>query len=289
MPHYVLNFKHEFNLNVMKRFVVSYEKGETPNPCIDCNKYIKFSGLLLRARQLECECMATGHYARIEKQGARWVLKRGVDAEKDQSYFLYMMTQEQLARAKFPLGALTKKRVREIALEADFINAKKADSQDICFVPDGKYGEFIAKYNNKALVEGDILDINGNVIGRHRGHENYTIGQRRGLGVSSNSGALYVCKKDAMNNTVTLAGENELYKKSCIINQLNLIAVDSLYNPLRLSVKKNYLHKGAPAIVTQLDDDRALIEFENEERAITPGQAAVFYDGDAVLGGGTIV
>ncbi|MDR2468582.1 MAG: tRNA 2-thiouridine(34) synthase MnmA [Spirochaetaceae bacterium] len=288
IPHYVLNFKDEFARTVIDKFIRVYEEGGTPNPCIDCNRYVKFNTLLFRARQLEFDYLVTGHYACIEKSGTRWLLKKGRDAHKDQSYVLAMMTQEQLEHTVFPLGNMTKDEVRELATELGFINARKHDSQDICFVPDGDYGRFLEKWIGKHYAEGNILDVRGEVIGQHRGYVRYTIGQRRGLGISS-AERLFVCKKSAQDNTVTLGPESTLYSKSMLINDLNFIACEKLSAPLRLTVKTRYMQREEPARVEQRDVTTLYVEFDEPQRAITAGQTAVLYDSDIVIGAGTIM
>jgi tRNA-specific 2-thiouridylase len=287
MPHYVLNFSRDFEEQVIRRFVESYERGLTPNPCIDCNRYIKFSRLLRRVRELDYDYLVTGHYARIEKSGDRFLLKKALDPKKDQSYVLYAMTREQLARTILPLGTLTKDEVRRIALEQGFVNANKSDSQDICFVPGGDYGRFIENYRGAAGPGGDIIDRSGRVLGRHRGHLRYTLGQRRGLGLSFPI-PMYVSAKSATDNTVTLSPESSLYTRSLSARDINLIACDTLAAPLRVSVKTRYLQKEEPALAVQEEEDRLRIIFDRPQRAVTPGQAAVLYDGDLVVGGGTI-
>ncbi|AEF83694.1 tRNA (5-methylaminomethyl-2-thiouridylate)-methyltransferase [Treponema primitia ZAS-2] len=289
MPHYVLNFAGEFRDKVIRRFIETYEQGATPNPCIDCNRFIKFSRLLERARQLEFDTIVTGHYARIEQDGpeGRFLLKKALDAKKDQSYVLYAMTQDQLANTQFPLGELTKPQVRDIAEARGFVNARKHDSQDICFVPDRDYGSFIEQYSGKTFDQGNIIDEEGRILGRHKGLVRYTIGQRRGLGVAMNE-PVYVKAKSVADNTVTLGPEESLYTKSLTASDLNLIAYSRLERPLRLSVKTRYLQAEQPAIAEQIGEDTLSIEFDAPQRAITPGQAVVLYDGDVVVGGGTI-
>lgn len=286
-PHYVLNLKDDFKKDVIEKFIRVYEEGGTPNPCIDCNRYLKFKKLMLRARALEFDYIATGHYARVEKSGGRYLLLKGADALKDQSYVLYTMTQNELASVLFPLGGLTKNEVREIAQKQGFINAKKHDSQDICFVPDGDYGSFIETHTGKKFKEGVILDVHGNAIGRHRGHIHYTSGQRRGLGVSAPE-ALYVCAKSPRDNTVTLGKEELLYSKNLNAKEINLIACDSIKTPLRVTVKTRYMRNEDAGTVEQTGDETFRVEFEKPQRAVTPGQAVVLYDGDIVVGGGTI-
>jgi tRNA-specific 2-thiouridylase len=289
MPHYVLNFTDVFQRQVICRFIETYEAGGTPNPCIDCNRYIKFDRLLFKARQLDFDLLVTGHYARIERESGsgRFLLKKAVDAKKDQSYVLYCLTQEQLASTRFPLGDLTKAKVREIASELGFINAAKQDSQDICFVPDGDYGAFMERYRGRKYPEGNIIDLDGRILGRHRGIVRYTLGQRRGLGVALNE-PVYVAAKNMADNTVTLGPESSLYTKTLTAHHINLIACPRLDKPLRVTVKTRYLQQEKPALAVQTGPDELRIEFDEGQRAITPGQAAVLYDGDIVIGGGAI-
>ncbi len=289
IPYYVFNFSDKFREKVMDRFVYAYENGATPNPCIDCNRFLKFDKLYLRAKELGCDYVATGHYARIEKDrtSGRYLLKKAIDSTKDQSYVLYSMTQEQLAHTLFPLGEYPKAQVREIAARQGFQNAKKHDSQDICFVPDGRYAEFIEGYTGKLYPQGDLLDERGNVIGRHDGIIRYTIGQRKGLGISA-AAPLYVTKIDPQNNTVTLGRSEALYSRSLTAADLNLIAVDKIERPLRVKAKIRYRQSEQWATVVQTDTDKAEVVFDEPQRAVTKGQAVVFYDGDVVVGGGTI-
>ena len=289
IPHYVLNFTEEFDQQVIRRFVETYEQGATPNPCIDCNRYIKFNLLLLRTRQIDFDCLVSGHYARIQRDpiSGRFLLKKSLDGKKDQSYVLYCLTQEQLERSRFPLGELSKPEVRKIAGEKGFINAAKSESQDICFVPGGGYGDFIEAYTGKTYPEGDIIDCGGKTLGRHRGIIRYTIGQRRGLGVAANE-PVYVAAKSAADNTVTLGPDSSLYGRSLVATDINLIACADIAKPLRVTVKTRYLQTEQPALAEQTGEDTLRVEFETPQRAITPGQAAVLYDGDIVVGGGTI-
>ncbi|MDR1985904.1 MAG: tRNA 2-thiouridine(34) synthase MnmA [Treponema sp.] len=288
IPHYTLNFSAAFADQVIRPFVETYEKGETPNPCIDCNRHIKFRGLLQRAKQLAREYLITGHYARIEPQGSRFLLKKARDPKKDQSYVLYAMTQEQLAHTVFPLGDLTKAEVRAIALEAGLLNARKQDSQDICFVPEGDYAHFIEAYRGKPAAPGNILDETGLLLGQHRGLIRYTIGQRRGLGLSFPE-PRYVLAKSPADNTLILGREAGLYTQRLYADTLNLIAWDEPEKPRRVTVKTRYLQAEQPAWAVQVAPDRIRVDFDTPQRAITPGQAAVLYDGDVVLGGGTIL
>jgi len=287
IPHYVLNYTSEFTRHVIEPFIESYKQGDTPNPCIECNRYLKFSLLIRRALELEAETLVTGHYAQIEKCGDRWLLKKGIDAHKDQSYVLYMMDQEALSRTVFPLGTLTKAMVRELAAARGLSNAKKEESQDICFVDHGDYADFIESYTGKPSPAGDIIDTEGKVVGRHRGLIRYTLGQRRGLGVAYNT-PVYAAAKNIEANTLVIGGESSLYSRSFATRQINLIACENLFQPQRLKVKTRYLQKEQWAQVEQTGPDTISVDFEEPQRAVTPGQAAVFYDGDIVVGGGTI-
>ena len=288
IPHYVLNYTEEFTKYVIKPFIASYEKGETPNPCIECNRHLKFSLLPRRVKELEAETLVTGHYAQIEKSGDRWLLKKGADSKKDQSYVLFMMSQEELAHTSLPLGKLSKAEVREIAASRGLANAEKTESQDICFVDDGDYAFFIETYTGKVYPEGNITDIEGKILGRHRGLIHYTLGQRRGLGIAFNT-PIYVKAKNIDTNTLVVGDESTLYTKTFSANQVNFIACENITQPLRLGVKTRYLQKESSALVIQTGPDTIRVEFDEPHRAITPGQAAVFYDGDIVVGGGTIM
>lgn len=286
-PHYVFNFKDEFKKEVIQRFVDAYENDLTPNPCIDCNQFLKFEKLWQRARELGCNYIATGHYANIEKQGDRYVLKKAADISKDQSYVLYRLDQEKLAHTLFPLGNMTKDKIREIAAENGFVNANKPDSQDICFVPDGDYVAFIERYTGKIYPDGKFLDKDGKVIGTHHGSIRYTIGQRKGLGMGFGK-PMYVCAKCGADNTVTLSDNESLFSKELEARDLNWIAFDELKQPIRVNAKIRYSHKGAAATVYP-NGDTVKVVFDEPQRAITPGQALVMYDGDIVVGGGTII
>ncbi len=290
IEHYVFNMKKEFADGVIDRFVAAYFGGSTPNPCIDCNRYVKFEGLFRRAEQLECDCMVTGHYAVVEFDcgSGRYLLKKAADASKDQTYFLYSLTQRQLSRTIFPLGDLTKPEVREIAEENGFINSRKRDSQDICFVPDGDYVRFLEEYSGRSCGEGDFLDTGGNVIGRHNGAVRYTIGQRRGLGMGFNK-PMYVCAKDMDNNTVTLGDNSDLYSTRIKAREVTMSAVERLDRPMRVTAKLRYSQREEWATLEQLDDDTIQLEFDRPQRAAASGQAAVCYDGDTVVCGGTII
>ena len=292
--HYVYNFKDIFNEKVIKNFIDSYERCLTPNPCIDCNRYIKFEGLLERAVTLGCDYIATGHYARIEfdEEKGRWLLKKANSEEgendKDQSYVLYNLTQDQLSHVLFPLGSMKKSEVRRIAEENGLINAAKPDSQDICFVPDGNYASFIEKSTGRKSPAGDVVNSEGKVVGRHDGLINYTIGQRKGLGIAFGK-PTYVIGKNSSDNTLVVGSEQELLKKSLIADDLNWISIPELTEPIICKAKTRYRMQEQPCVVYPEPDGRVYVEFNEPQRAITPGQRVVFYDGDIVIGGGVIV
>ncbi len=290
IPFYVLNFKENFRREVMERFVSAYERGETPNPCIDCNRYIKFEGLMERAEEIGCDHVATGHYARVSYNGetGRWLLKKGLDPSKDQSYVLYSLTQEQLSRLLLPLGELTKEQVRSIAEENGFVNAKKRDSQDICFVPDGDYAAFIERYAGKKFPPGSFVGSGGEIYGQHKGIIHYTVGQRKGLGLSFPQ-PMYVCKIDPAANEVLLGEHERLFSTELAAEDINLISRAEIPEPMRVTAKVRYRHAEQPATVVQTDTDRIKVIFDQPQRAITRGQAVVLYDGDIVVGGGKIV
>lgn len=290
IPHYVFNFKERFEQNVISRFIRQYSEGGTPNPCIDCNKYIKFKELLERAKLMSQDFIATGHYCinEYDKASERYLLKRPTDRNKDQTYVLYALTQEQLAATLFPLGSLTKPQVRALAESGGFINAKKPDSQDICFVPDGKYADFIERYTGNAAVQGDFINIDGSPIGRHGGVIRYTIGQRKGLGMGFGK-PVFVIEKNLADNTVVLGDEKHLFSNRLVVDEVNFIPFDTLTAPLKVKAKVRYRQAEEPALLHPLEDGKVMVEFDEPQRAITKGQAAVFYDGDIVVGGGVIV
>ncbi len=287
IPYYVFNFKEGFRENVIKRFVEAYESGKTPNPCIDCNRYMKFDKLFERAKILGCDYVVTGHYARIEETDGEFYLKKALDETKDQSYVLYSMTQEQLAHTMFPLGNMRKSEVRELAEENQFINAAKPDSQDICFVPDGDYASFLERYTGKKYTPGPFLDINGNVLGTHKGFVRYTIGQRKGLGIAFGK-PMYVERIDVANNAVILAEDSDLYADTLTAAEFHWISGKTPVTEIKCQAKIRYRHKEQPAVAYPQPDGTVKIVFEQTQRAITPGQAVVLYDGDIVLGGGRI-
>ena len=289
IPYEVLDFTADFREQIIEKFVRVYEAGGTPNPCIDCNKYMKFRHLLDWARAHGMEYVVTGHYARVEQDEAtgRFLLKKGLDEGKDQSYVLYNLTQEQLAHIRLPLGGLHKTEVREIAEQHKFVNARKHDSQDICFVQNGSYADFIEQYTGKTYPPGDFVDTDGNVLGQHRGVIRYTIGQRKGLGLALPA-PLYVKSVDIEKNTVTLSPESELFKKELTASGINLISVAEIKEPMHIKAKVRYRQPEQWATVTQTGPDSLKVVFDEPQRAITCGQSVVLYDGDRVLGGGTI-
>ena len=286
MPYYVFNFKDEFEEKVINKFIRTYENGGTPNPCIDCNRYLKFEKLFQRMNELGFDYVVTGHYAIVEEKDGWFYLKKGSDDTKDQSYVLYSLTQNQLAHIQFPLGEYSKTEIRKIAEEQHFLNARKRDSQDICFVPDGDYAKFIEGYLGKTYPDGDFVDINGNVIGRHHGIIRYTTGQRKGLGVAFGK-PMYVADKDIEKNTVTLCTNDELFSREVNAVDFNLLVPD-LPNEFKCKarVRYNMKEQGATAY---LDGGKLKLIFDEPQRAITKGQAVVLYDGDTVIGGGTII
>ena len=287
--HYVFNFTDDFDRQVIQKFVSSYEQGLTPNPCIDCNRYMKFNRLLRRAMELGCGWVVSGHYAQIRQDPAtgRYLLYKAADSAKDQTYFLACLNQEQLAHIQFPLGSLTKTQVREIAAENGFINARKRDSQDIWFVPDGAYGAFLQRYTGKPYPEGDFLNLQGQVVGQHRGAACYTRGQRKGLGLAMGA-PVYVCSKDMQRNTVTVGPNEALFSPALRAGDWNWYPFPSLTQPMRVTAKTRHSQFEQSATVYPEEGGFARVEFDVPQRAVTPGQAVVLYDGDIVIGGGTI-
>lgn len=290
MKFHVFNFTEQFREHVICNFVESYEAGLTPNPCVECNRHLKFDLLLQRANILGFDYLVSGHYARISRdpQTGRYLMHKAMDKNKDQSYFLYMLNQQQLAQIRFPLGEKTKEEVRNIAENQGFINAKKHDSQDICFVPDGDYVTFMQSFSNKKYTPGAFLDQNGNVVGRHQGAVCYTIGQRKGLGLAMGE-PVYVCGKDMENNTVTVGPNEALFSTTLLADRWNWLPFPALTQPLRVKAKTRSRMTEQPAWVYPTEDGAAKVVFDEPQRAITPGQAVVLYDGDLVVGGGTII
>ena len=287
IPHHVFNFSEDFRARVIDKFIASYLAGRTPNPCIDCNHYLKFSRLYHRAKELGCDVIVTGHYARIEESEGRWFLKKALDPEKDQSYVLYQLDQDQLAHTRFPLGRLTKPEVRAIAEAKGFVNARKPDSQDICFVPDGDYARVIQLRTGAVPEPGDFVDQSGKVLGRHRGIIHYTVGQRRGLGLSFDE-PYYVVRIGPAANTVTLGPKEALFSTRAIVPSFHWISGQVPAAPIRCAAKIRYRHPEQPCLLTPLAEGGVQLDFDQPQRAITPGQSAVVYDGDTVLGGGEL-
>ncbi len=288
IEHRVYNLEKEFHDKVIKNFIDTYVNGGTPNPCVECNRFLKFGALFDAEIPKYSDYVATGHYARIEQDGkGRFLLKRAKDEKKDQTYMLWSLNQEQLSHSLFPLGDYTKPEIREIGAQNGFVNAAKSDSQDICFIPDGDYAKFIEDTLGKTFAEGNYIDEDGNVLGRHKGVIHYTVGQRKGLGISMNK-HIFVTDKNPKNNTVTLADEDRLFKKSVIIKGINLIPFDKLDVPIKVQAKIRYSQKSADAIATQIDNERILLEFDEAQRAPARSQSAVLYDGEYVIGGGII-
>ena len=287
--HYVFNFKDDFDRQVIQKFVTGYEQGLTPNPCIDCNRHLKFDRLLRRAQELGCNWVVSGHYAQIRQDpvSGRYLLYKAADRTKDQTYFLACLNQEQMAHIQFPLGGLTKTQVRQIAQENGFVNARKRDSQDICFVPDGDYGAFLQRYTGKTYPEGDFLDLQGQVVGHHRGAACYTLGQRKGLGLAMGA-PVYVCAKDMQRNTVTVGPGEALFSPALLAGDWNWYPFPTLTAPMRVTVKTRHSQFEQPATVYPEENGFARVVFDAPQRAVTPGQAVVLYDGDMVVGGGTI-
>jgi tRNA-specific 2-thiouridylase len=289
IPHFVVDFRHEFERSVIDDFCREYAKGRTPNPCVRCNRFIKFDLFFERARRLGADFMATGHYARLglDPASGRRLLKKGIDPDKDQSYFLYPLTQAELARTLFPVGQWTKTEIRRLAAKHKLPVAQKRESQEICFIPDNDYPGFLKGRFPEAFRPGPIVNLDGKTIGEHGGIAHFTVGQRKGMGIAAPR-PLYVVAVDAGRNTI-VAGENEdLYNRRLEATDLNWIARDKLNEPKTLRAKIRYKHAESPALVIPLDEDRVLVEFEKAQRAVTPGQAVVFYDGDDVVGGGLI-
>ena len=290
IKHYVFNFTEEFQQQVMDQFVAVYQAGGTPNPCIECNRYLKFGKLLQRARELSCDVLVSGHYAKVQQDPAtgRYLLMRAADRAKDQTYFLACLSQQQLSRIRFPLGDLTKAQVRELAEKHGFLNARKHDSQDICFVPGGDYTAFLTAYTGKELEPGDFLNTQGQVVGRHRGAVCYTIGQRKGLGLAMGE-PVYVCAKDMAAKTVTVGPNEALFSRELWAKDWVFFPFEQLTEPLAVTAKIRHSQFDRKATVYPEADGLARVVFDEPQRAISPGQAVVLYQGEMVIGGGTIV
>ena len=290
IPFYVFDCSDEFQNRVINKFIDTYEKGATPNPCLDCNRYMKFGALYRKARELGCNYIATGHYAvtELDKTTGRYLLKKAADSAKDQSYVLYSLSQEILRHVILPLGRHTKSEIRTIAQENGFVNSHKKESQDICFVPDGDYASFIERERGKTYPPGEFVTTDGEIVGRHSGIIRYTIGQRKGLGVSYRV-PLYVCAKDMEHNRVILTEGRDLFSKEVTAADINLISVDRIEDGMRVSARTRYNMKEQPATAYQTDDNTIKVVFDEPQRAAAPGQALVLYSGKSVVGGGTII
>jgi tRNA-specific 2-thiouridylase len=294
IPYYVVNHQERFERDVIRPFVEEYLSGRTPIPCSLCNNHLKFDQLLIVAQQIGADALATGHYARVgfDQTSGRWLLKRPADRSKDQTYFLFGLTQDQLSRTLFPLGEMTKPEVRELARHYGLALAEKQDSQEICFVPGGDYKKFLDAYlaeQGEALPDtaGELVTSDGQVIGEHRGIHNFTVGQRKGLGVATGS-PLYVIQIKGDTREVVVGKQDDLYSRTLKAHRINFISVADLPQPMRVAVKIRHRHEPAPATIEKSSDDEVLVTFDEPQRAITPGQAAVFYNGDVVVGGGWI-
>lgn len=290
IPYYVMNFEDIFEDKVINYFKEEYTKGRTPNPCIACNRFVKFEALLHKAISMGVDYIATGHYARItfDEATGRFLLKKSVTEGKDQTYALYTLTQEQLARTLMPIGDFTKEHVREIAKDLGLGVASKPDSQEICFIPDNDYGRFLSESLGEQVKPGHFVDTEGNVLGEHKGIIHYTVGQRKGLGIALGK-PVFVVSIDRENNRVILGDESEVFSNTLIAEDLNFISIPGLDKEKKAKVKIRYSAKEADATLYTVEGGKVKVVFDVPQRAITPGQSVVFYDGDAVLGGGTIV
>ena len=287
MQHFVADLSDAFARCVVAPFIEAYERGETPNPCVDCNKAIKFGALLDFAKNAGFDLLATGHYARVEASGGRFLLRRAADSTKDQTYMLYSLSQDVLSRVRFPLGDLKKTEVREIAASLGLAAAARGDSQDICFLPEGDYAAFIEKNSKNTPKKGEFRWCDGTVLGTHEGIIRYTVGQRKGLGIAMGR-PVFVLSKSAADNAVVLGDEKDLFTRRVRVRDINFIPFDTLSGSMHLTAKARYRQSAEPARVEQIGADEILVEFEKPQRAISPGQSLVLYDGDYVVGGGKI-
>ncbi|MGI6093811.1 MAG: tRNA 2-thiouridine(34) synthase MnmA [Lachnospiraceae bacterium] len=289
IPYYVMNFKKEFQKNVMDYFVEEYMQGRTPNPCIACNRYVKWEALLKRSLEIGADYIATGHYARIAQlTNGRYTLQKSKTDAKDQTYALYNLTQDQLSHTLMPVGAYTKDEIRQIAMEQKLPVAHKKDSQEICFIPDKDYARFIDETVETPVLEGDFVDRDGNVLGRHRGITHYTIGQRKGLNLSMGH-PVFVLEIRPETNEVVIGDADEVFSHTVVCNKLNFMSISDLEEEREVTAKIRYNHKGDTCTIRRIGEDEVLCTFPRAQRAVTPGQAVVFYEGDYVLGGGTIL
>lgn len=289
IPYYVMNFRKEFKENVIDYFIAEYLQGHTPNPCIACNRYVKWEALLDRSMEIGADYIATGHYAQIEKlPNGRYALKKSATDAKDQTYALYNLTQEQLSHTLMPVGQYTKDEIRRIAEDIGLLVANKPDSQEICFIPDNDYAAFIEENTDKKIEEGNFVDLNGNVIGRHKGITHYTIGQRKGLNLSMGK-PVFVVEICPETNEVVIGDNSDVFSDRLKCNHINFMSIADLEGEMEVTAKIRYSHKGAKAKIRKIDEDMIECIFKEPQRASTPGQAVVFYDGEYVVGGGTIV
>lgn len=289
IPYYVLNFKDIFNKTVIEYFKEEYFKGRTPNPCIACNRHVKWQAMLDKAVAMGIDYIATGHYAKVmlDPASGRYILKKSVTDKKDQTYALYNLTQEQLGRTLMPVGDYSKEQIREIAKEIGLSVATKPDSQEICFINDNDYGRFLSENSDKKIVSGKFVDSKGNVLGTHKGIVHYTVGQRKGLGIAFGK-PMFVVALDAENNRVILGDDNEVFSDTLTASDLNFISIERPVDGMRVNAKIRYSAKEAPATIHIIDGQKIRVVFDTPQRAITPGQSVVFYNGDIVVGGGTI-
>ncbi len=287
IPFYVLNFRDSFKRNVIDYFVDEYINGRTPNPCIACNKYLKFDELLQKARSIGAEYVATGHYAKIEERDGRFQLIRSEDDRKDQTYALYNLTQDQLEHTLMPCGEYTKDKIREIAKEIGLDVHNKKDSEEICFIPDNNHGRYICEVAPNKVREGNFVDKFGNVLGRHKGIVYYTIGQRKGLGLALGR-PVFVTDINPLTNTVVVGPEEDIFKTDLVCKDINFISIDKLEEPMEVEAKIRYSARPAKATISPIEDGKVKVSFEDKQRAITKGQSVVFYKGDLVVGGGII-
>lgn len=287
IPHHIINIQDDFKKHVINYFISEYESGRTPNPCVVCNRYVKFDALVNKAKELDIEYIATGHYANIEKKGERYLLKKGKDKSKDQSYFLYNLTQEQLSKTLFPLGKYTKKKIRKIANKHKLPVASKPDSQEVCFIPENNYKNFIEKHSKKSLNPGNFVDIDGNILGIHEGISKYTLGQRKGLGISMGK-AMFVVDIKKESNQIVLGVDKDLFSNELIATNLNWISLNILEKEINVRAKIRSTAEEKPAVISPIDKNSVKLTFKEPQRAITKGQAVVFYKNDFVIGGGII-
>lgn len=289
IPYYVMNFKQEFQNSVIDYFVDAYQKGNTPNPCIACNRYVKWESMLSRCLKIGANYIATGHYAQVIKlPNGRYTLKKAVGIKKDQTYALYNLTQHQLAHTLMPVGTYPKEEIRKIAEKINARIAKKPDSQEICFIPDNNYAAFIEGYTNKKIQPGNFVDVEGKVIGRHKGIIHYTVGQRKGLGLSLGKPA-FVVEIRPDTNEVVIGDNMDVFSDTLYANELNFMPFEKLESDMHIEAKIRYSHQPAPCTISMIDDETVKVVFNEPQRAITPGQAVVFYDGDMLVGGGSII